>query len=31
MAGLGTVGVSYLYNPFADKENTDENDLLDSK
>lgn len=30
LAGLGTVGVSYLYNPFVEKEKTDENDLLDS-
>lgn len=31
LAGLGTVGVSYLYNPFTEKEQSEENDLLDSK
>jgi hypothetical protein len=31
LAGLAVVGVSYLYNPFAERESNDENELLDSK
>ena len=31
LAGLGVVGISYIYNPFTEKESTDETDLLDSK
>jgi hypothetical protein len=31
LAGLGVVGVSYIYNPLMDKESNDENELLDRK
>ena len=31
LAGLGIVGVSYIYNPFSDNESNDENELLDRR